>query len=137
MAQPNALNPKFEGQVTATSFEGLHGNGVSITAKPCNGATAVYLFGAAATGAGFRGTITGAFCATMGGTSQTVTLKGKSGATVCTFTTASAVAGVVGPNAVLANTAIDLDGSISIVSGSTGGVTDTSIVYVTYKCDED
>jgi hypothetical protein len=137
MAQPNALNPKFDGMVQGVSFEATHGNGVSTTAQSCNGSTAAYLFGAASTGAGFRGTVTGAWVTTLGATAQTITLKGTGGLTICTFTSSDSVGGVVGPNAVLANTAIDLSGSVSIVSGNTGYATDTSIVYITYKCDED
>lgn len=137
MATPNGLNPKFEGQVKAACFEAVHGNGISATSKSCSGATAVYFFGSATAGANFRGTVTGAFLTTLGATSQTVTLKGTGGLTICTFTSASAAGGVVGPNAVLANTAIDLSGSVSIVSTSDAGKTDTSIVYITYKTNED
>lgn len=132
MAVPSGTNPYFPGQVVSDSFEGKHGNGVSTTAKSCNGTTVAYLFGAASTGAGFRGTITGALMTTLGATSQTVTLKGTGGLTICTFTSASSVGGVVGPNAALVNTAIDLTGSVSISSGS---ASDTSIVYITYKTD--
>jgi hypothetical protein len=137
MAVPNAVNPKFIGQVQAESFEATHGDGVCTTVLPCNGATAVYFFDSAnATGCSLRGTITGAWLCTIGSTGRTVTLKGAQGATICTFTEGSSIGTVVGPNAALANTAIDLTTSISIVSTSWPVYTSTSLVFVTYKTDE-
>ncbi len=137
MAVPNACNPHFSGRVVSNAYEAEHGNGISVTVKSCNGSTNVYVFGGATTGANFRGTITGAWATTLGSTVQTVTLK-NDGNTVCTFTTSTAVGGMVGPNAALAYTAINLAASVAIVSGnSLPGKTDTSIVFVTYKTDED
>jgi len=126
---PNNTNPVVHGQIIAEEYEAKHAKGVSTTAVSCVGTTVTNVFG---TTNGFRGTITGAWLCTLGATSQTVTLKGSNGATICTFTSASSAGGVVGPNAVLANTAIDLNGTITVASGSTS---DTSIVYVTYKTD--
>lgn len=133
----SGTNPYFNGRVVADAFEAKHGNGVCVTAVTLNGSTVKYFFGAASEGAEFRGTITGLYMLALGATGQTITVKGTGGVTVATITSSSSKGGLSGPSSALANTAIDLTGSVSVSSANAGNATDTSIVFLTYKNDDD
>lgn len=130
MASPNGQNPKFGGQVTASSYEATHGKGISSTVVTLSGTTPSNLFG---TVNGFRGTITGLLFVALTGTSSTVTVKsGLTGATVGTITAGSSN-GVVTGTASLANTAIDLTGTMTATSNS---ALEAGSLIVFYKTDE-
>jgi len=133
MAVPSSLNPSFKGQVKSNSYEAEHGNGISTTTIALSGTTTKYFFGSASIPNNFRGTITGVWISQLVATSQTVTVK-SDGNTVCTFTGATTAGLLHGPNAALANTAININGSITAVSNST---VDVSLVTITYKTDLD
>lgn len=135
MATPNSVNPFFLGRVKANAYDAEHGKGICTTAVSCNGATEVDVFG---TTNGFRGTITGILVSAINATSQTITIKGTHGtvATVTSGTTEGAVTGIT--TALSSPTyAIDLTGTMKVVSGNSDCLTDQSIVFITYKTDED
>lgn len=128
MAQPNQLNPEFQGRVKATAFEATHKNGVCSTTLKLYGTTATYLCSDSANY--FRGKITGILLSTYEAVGQTVTVKGTGGATIATLTGGSATGNVSGVNAPITNALIELDGTISAVSN---WAADRSYVTLWYR----
>jgi len=132
MAQPNGLNPSFDGKVKALGFDATHGNGVSVTVKETNGTTLVNIFG---TASGFEGTITGIYLVALDATAANITISSPGG-TVSTIAKGATTGAVVG-GATLSNTAITIAGSISMVSSVAGGVAGGAArVFITYKVSD-
>jgi len=132
MANPSSSTPFFH-HAKAKSYEAEHENGVSTTTVTLAGTTVQYFFGSDTNG--FRGTITGLWLTQIVGTSQTVTVEGTGGVvTICTISGSATAGSVLAPDAALANTAIDLNGTVSVVSDN---AVDTSLVTITYKTDID
>ena len=127
MATPNGLNPDFGGSVSATGFDASHAGGVSITAVAITGSactTSVNVFGSANK---FTGVITGVFLSAINTTAANITIATTAG-TVATIAKGTS-AGVLVGSAALANTAIALDGTVTVVSSSASG---TAYVFITY-----
>jgi len=130
MATPNGLNPTFGGRVGAQGFATLHNKGIGCVVVDTNSTTAVDVFG---TTNGFTGTITGVFVNALGGTGNTITLKGSNGATIATVVESSTAGLLVGPTSALANTAIDLTGTCTVVSNANNAANPNGQVFVFYK----
>jgi len=111
MAVPNGTNPEFLGLAKAAAFDGLHGNGVSVTAVSTNGTTNVNIFDDTV---GFNGSVTGVYIIDKASTVGTITLKGNAG-TVCTIVM-HGTAGFMKGATSLSNTTLYKDGSLVVVS---------------------
>lgn len=87
MAQPNGLNPKFEGPVKASNFLTPYGLTLSKVITSLNGTVRLPLFATTVDGSnGFGGTFNGVRTIGKGTTAGTITIRSDEGGTVKSIT---------------------------------------------------
>lgn len=126
MAKPNGLNPTYNGKVGALGFDATHGLGISVSAKNVQGSTATDFFG---TTNGFKGTVTAIWVLNLASSSGVVTVASDQG-TLATIA-CGAEQEVMRGSALLTNTAINISGTMQIVS--TDVLTNGATVFIAYK----
>lgn len=116
MAQPNQLNPYFQGPVKALGYEAVHGGGISSTARRTNSTTVQALFGS--TTVGFSGTITSFYIIAEGGLNATITLS-MGGLVVSTILQGTTTRAMLGPSTAFTPTTFTAGQTIGVYSSST------------------